>query len=171
MIKRASLTAAVAVFVAVAVLSGCGGPSETTSAGASETTSASPSETTSATQTGAPVEHSTNSTSSDQALDEYVAEAQRQVRSSFGSFNGAYSKIRIKAVHPNGIKYLYVFSKSVDPSRAAEQLDTMAPTLRTMFKTVIAPALQAQGFAHPTATFAYFNPDGSRLWARTFSLS
>jgi hypothetical protein len=167
-----------AVFIAVAVLSGCAGPSETTSAGPSgttsagpsETTSARPSETTSATPTGAPVGDSTKGTSSDQALDEFVAEAQRQMKSSFGSFNGAYSKVRIKPVHPNGIKYVYVFAKPVDPSQAAEHLDTMAPTLRTMFKTVIAPALQAQGFAHPAATFAYFNPDGSRLWARTFTL-
>jgi hypothetical protein len=92
------------------------------------------------------------------------------MKSAFGSYNGVYSKVRIKAVHPNGIKYVYVFSKSVDSSQAAGYFDALVPTLRTMFKTVLAPALRSQGFAHPTATFAYFNPDGSRVWARTFTL-
>ena len=110
------------------------------------------------------------STATDAELDAYVAAAEKALRQMFGdSFKKIYSELNIVPVYPNGIEYDYTFRAAVDPALALPQLDTQAPTLRTQARTVVVPEMERLGFADPTVTYTYRNPDGSVVWTRTFS--
>jgi hypothetical protein len=110
------------------------------------------------------------STASHAELDAYVAAAETALRQMFGdSFKKIYSEMDIVPVHPNGIEYDYTFRAAVDPALALPQLDNQAPTLRTQARTVVVPEMERLGFADPTVTYTYRNPDGSVVWTRTFS--
>ena len=58
---------------------------------------------------------------------------------------------------------------ALDPALAKPQLDKQAPTLRTQARTVVFPEMESLGFASPSVTYTYRNPDGSVVWTRTFS--
>ncbi|MGF9762171.1 hypothetical protein AAII07_44040 [Microvirga sp. 0TCS3.31] len=110
------------------------------------------------------------STATDAELDAYVDAAEKALRQMFGdSFKKIYSELNIVPVYPNGIEYDYTFRAAVDPAVALVQLDTQAPTLRTQTRTVVVPEMERLGFADPTVTYTYRNPDGSVVWTRTFS--
>ena len=110
------------------------------------------------------------STATNAELDAYVAAAEKALRQMFGdSFKKIYSELNIVPVYPNGIEYDYTFRVAVDPALAPARLDTQAPTLRTQARTVVVPEMERMGFADPTVTYTYRNPDGSVVWTRTFS--
>lgn len=113
---------------------------------------------------------SARSTATNADLDAYVASAEKALREMFGgTFRKIYSEIDIVPVYPNGIEYDYTFRAAVDPALAGPQLDRQAPTLRTQARTVVVPEMESMGFASPTVTYTYRNPDGSVVWTRTFS--
>jgi hypothetical protein len=113
---------------------------------------------------------SARSTATNADLDAYVASAEKALREMFGgTFRKIYSEIDIVPVYPNGIEYDYTFRAAVDPALAGPQLDRQAPTLRTQARTVVVPEMESMGFASPTVTYTYRNPDGAVVWTRTFS--
>ncbi|TGN63648.1 hypothetical protein EXE59_06550 [Nocardioides eburneiflavus] len=113
---------------------------------------------------------SARSTATNADLDAYVASAEKALREMFGgTFRKIYSEIDIVPVYPNGIAYDYTFRAAVDPALARPQLDRQAPTLRTQARTVVVPEMERMGFASPTVTYTYRNPDGSVVWTRRFS--
>lgn len=80
-----------------------------------------------------------------------------------------YSSIRIRPVYPSGIEYVYSFKSAVRASRGAKYLDSQVPVLKAIFRTQVGPELRRLGFVHPSATWTYVNPDGSRVWTHTMS--
>jgi hypothetical protein len=157
MVRRFSLAAAGAVCAVSVLVSGCGGTSGTSSDAA---------------QSGSASTPSGSSTGSvpKAVLDAYVAKAKQGMKAAFGgSFKKIYSSIDIQPVYPDGIKYVYVFKNTVDPTLGAKYIDHTAPVLKTTFRTQVAPEMRKLGIAHPTVTWRYVNPDGSLVWTRTFS--
>jgi hypothetical protein len=103
-------------------------------------------------------------------LDAYVAAGEEYLDEMFGgSFEKLYSEIDLVPVYPNGIEYDYTFRTAVDPAGAKTQLDAQAPTLRTQARTMVIPEMERMGFAEPSVTYTYRNPDGSVVWTRSFS--
>jgi hypothetical protein len=103
-------------------------------------------------------------------LDSYVASANRGLKAAFGSsLKKVYSSIDIQPVYPDGIRYVYVFKNTVDPTVGAKYIDHTVPVLKSTFSTQVAPEMKKLGIAHPTVTWRYVNPDGSVVWTRTFS--
>lgn len=145
--------------MASVMLSGCGG-------GTSEANSQT-------TQAGAPASQADPSGTqapSNTDLDAYVAAAQRGMKSAVGvSIKKLYSSMRIEPVYPNGIKYVYVFKNQIDVSQGRKYLETQMPVFKATFRTQVAPEMKRLGFAHPSATWTYMNPDGSLIWTRTMS--
>lgn len=110
------------------------------------------------------------STATNADLDAYVAAGEKALDEMFGdAFEKIYSEIDIVPVYPNGIAYDYTFRVAVDPAAAAPQMDAQEATLRTQARTVVIPEMKRQGFANPTVTYTYRNPDGSVVWSRTVS--
>lgn len=103
-------------------------------------------------------------------LDAYVAAGEKYLDEMFGgSFEKLYSEIDVVPVYPNGVEYDYTFRTAVDPAGAKTHLDGQAPTLRTQARTVVIPEMERMGFAGPSVTYTYRNPDGSVVWTRSFS--
>ena len=158
MIRRFSLAAAAAVCAMSVLLSGCGSGSSGTSSDNAQSGSSSA-------QSG-----SSKGSVPKAVLDAYVANAKQGMKAAFGgSFKKVYSSIDIQPVYPDGIKYVYVFKNTVDPTVGAKYIDHTVPVLKTTFRTQVAPEMKKLGIAHPTVTWRYVNPDGSLVWTRTFS--
>ncbi|WP_370614014.1 hypothetical protein [Mumia sp. Pv 4-285] len=166
MFTRTSVAATVGGFVAAILLSGCGSATDATTQ---------PDERPDDPSASATAEKVEGDDSSDglsrSEVDAFAAAAQRQIDSQFGSFNGMYSEIRIEPIYPNGIEYVYVYSKLLDADRVEEQLDTSVAVLQASFDTQVAPEMKRAGFTSPTATWTYLNSDESVIWTRTFSES
>lgn len=101
-------------------------------------------------------------------LRELATQAEVSVRRSYGNFGGAYSEVDVRPAPPSGLKFVYVFSHSVDPSTAAVSIAQALPTMRTAFRTLVAPQMESAGIAYPQVTYLYLNPDKSPVWSRTF---
>lgn len=102
-------------------------------------------------------------------LDDFVAEVDAGVEDALGPMADAYSDVRVEAVPPSGIEYIYVFAEEVDPDEATAQFDSSASMLETTFENQVAPSMEQAGIDSPSATWTYQNPDGSEIWSRTFS--
>lgn len=102
-------------------------------------------------------------------LDDFVAEVDASVEDALGPMADAYSDVRVEAVPPSGIEYIYVFAEEVDPDEATAQFDSSASMLETTFENQVAPSMEQAGIDSPSATWTYQNPDGSEIWSRTFS--
>jgi hypothetical protein len=153
------MSAAALACATALLLSGCGGGTSAASSGTPEA--------------GASTGHADASGTkapSKADLDAYVATVQRGMKSSIGSsVKKVYSSIRTEPVYPSGIKYVYVFKNQVDVSKGAQYLDTQLPLLKAAFRTQVAPEMKRVGFAHPSATWTYVNPDGTLIWTHTVS--
>lgn len=103
------------------------------------------------------------------ALDDFVAEVDASVEDALGPMADSYSDVRVEAVPPSGIEYIYVFAEEVDPDEATAQFDSSASMLETTFENQVAPSMEQAGIESPSATWTYQNPDGSEIWSRTFS--
>jgi hypothetical protein len=102
-------------------------------------------------------------------LDEYVAQSQKQLDTQLAdAFKNLYSDISIRPSYPSGVEIVYVFKQAVSPSVATDSLNQSAPILRKTFTTLMAPEMKTLGFAHPSATWTYRNPDGSLVWTITY---
>ena len=162
------LIVAAGAVTCAALLAGCQGgdrpearssPSETPT----PTVSDSPSETT------ATSDQDSGGGSSKADLDAFVAQGRQALKSMMTEqMRSTFSSIKITPDYPSGVTYVYVFRKAVDPDGAAKQLDSSAATLKGIFTRTVGPALEAQGFANPSATWTYENPDGSVVWSRTY---
>jgi hypothetical protein len=153
--ERCSLNVAAAVVITAAGLSGCaGGTSEVVSDGPKAGSGH-------ATQTGS----AASNRRSKADLDAYVSAAQRSMRPMLpANFKKIFSSIRVKPVYPDGIEYAYVYRAPVDASQTARYLDTQLPLLKAVFRTQIAPEMKRYGWANPSATWTYSNPDGALVW-------
>ena len=90
------------------------------------------------------------------------------MKSSLGaSIKNVYSSIRVEPVYSSGINYVYVFRNRVGVSNGIKYLDSQVPLLKAAFRTQVAPEMKRLGFAHPSATWTYVNPDGSLVWTHT----
>jgi hypothetical protein len=157
MVRKLSSAAAAAVCAVSLLLSGCGG----TSGARSDTGGSGPSSAQSGSSAGSVPKA---------VLDAYVSNAKQHMKSAFGgSFKKIYSSIDIQPVYPDGIKYVYVFKNTVDPTVGAKYLDKSVPVLKATFRTQVAPEMKRLGIAHPSVTWRYVDPDGSLVWTRTFS--
>lgn len=178
MSRRSSWAATCVVAVAAVALSGCGGgsseePGTTASAGSATqvstpaTQTSAPDAATSAAATKTPADDETPAKAK---LDAYVADGRRQVKAAMSdAMRQTYSDVRVEPVYPSGVEFVYVFRKQVDAAVASGQLEKSAPVLDATFDTQIAPEMKAEGLEHPSATWTYLNPDGSRVWRHTAS--
>ena len=170
--RRARLLGAAGACLSVVLLAGCnGGNGDDEPQALPTTTASSPSESDSPTEALSPTEATDDGSSPSKAdLDAFVAQGRQALKSMMSdSMRQTYSSIKIKPDYPSGITYVYVFRKAVDPGTAKSQLDKSASILEETFKKSVGPALESQGFAEPTVTWTYQNPDGTVVWSKTFS--
>ena len=163
------LIVAAGAVICTALLAGCqGGDNEPD---AQARTSNTPSATASETPTPTPetTDESTGGGTSKADLDAFVAQGRQALKSMMTKeMSKTFSSIKIKPDYPSGITYVYVFRQAVDPDTAAKQLDASAAMLKGTFTQTVGPALESQGFADPTATWTYANPDGTVVWTKTY---
>lgn len=106
------------------------------------------------------------------ALDTYVAASQAQIPAIMEESGTTYSEIRISAVQPGTVEYAYVFTESVDPEAGAAYFDENLATLQDVCDAALFPEMAGFGITiDPIVRYAYFNADGSQIWAHDFSPS
>ena len=107
-----------------------------------------------------------------EALDTYVANSQAQIPAIMDEFGTTYSEIRISAVQPDMVEYAYVFTDSLDPEAAVVYFDENVATLQDACDTQLFPEMASAGITiDPKVRYAYYNADGSLIWAHDFSPS
>lgn len=169
--RRMRLIVAAGAVTCTALLAGCQGgnnePEAQTSS--SETPTPTVSDSPTPTSTSETTDESTGGGSSKADLDAFVAQGRQALKSMMTKeMSKTFSSIKIKPDYPSGITYVYVFRKAVDPDTAAKQLDSSAAMLKGTFTQTVGPALESQGFANPSATWTYANPDGTVIWSKTY---
>lgn len=175
MIRHISLGAAAGVVTVLMTLSACGSSGTSAAADGRKLHTISqikpaPTKTPSHGRHPSPKSKIDNS-ANDATLKELATQAEVAVRRSYGEFGGAYTEVDVRPAPPSGLKVVYVFSHSVDPSTAAVSIAQALPTMRTVFRTLIAPQMESAGIAYPRVTYLYLNPDRSPVWSRTFRTS
>ena len=154
---RSSLRLVAAAIASAVVLAGCG---SRTSGSVSEASGDNP--------PSSPSASADNTPTPKVGLDAYVAAVQHGMKSQLSpALKKLYSSIRVEPVRPSGIRYVYVFKQPVDPQAGAQQLKTQAPLLDAAFTTQVGPEMKRLGFANPSATWTYLNPDGTQIWTHT----
>jgi hypothetical protein len=165
------LIVAAGAVTCTALLAGCQGGNDQPDAQASTSDTPSPtaSDTLTPTPTPEATDDSTGGGSSKADLDAFVAQGRQALKSMMTKeMTKTFSSIKIEPDYPSGITYVYVFRNAVDPDAAAKQLKSSATMLKGTFTQTVGPALESQGFANPSATWTYENPDGTVLWSKTY---
>jgi hypothetical protein len=168
-IRRMRLTAAAGAVACTVLLAGCQGGNNEPDAQASTSDTPSPTASDTPTPTPEATDESSGGGSSKADLDAFVAQGRQALKSMMTKeMTKTFSSIKIEPDYPSGITYVYVFRNAVDPDTAAKQLESSAAMLKGTFTQTVGPALESQGFANPSATWTYENPDGSVLWSKTY---
>ena len=101
-------------------------------------------------------------------LDAVAAQTQVAMESLLNNgLDAFYSSVRVQPDYPSGFIFTFVLRQKV-PAGAVSQIEAQAAQFQSNFSSTLAPALASKGFANPTATFTFKNPDGSVVWTRTF---
>lgn len=108
----------------------------------------------------------------DAALDAYAALEQEQIPMLIEASGGMFSDIEITAKYPNEMVYIYTYAEELPADLAAEYFDTMVDTLQLIGDEQLFPLMEQTGVTGiKKATYIYLNPDGTELWAHTFTSS
>jgi hypothetical protein len=161
--RAASLTAACVIAL---TLGGCSTPTEQAAPTAQTTTQGT---TPSTTASASPTPTADASTTDAAALTAFVAAVQDQVPALEKSFGKTYRKITITADPPTTMVYTYTFGKKVDRSLAKSAFDKQAKSLQDVCDKQVFPSMKLAGVSAPKARYVFLNPDGSKIWSRTFA--
>jgi hypothetical protein len=69
--------------------------------------------------------------------------------------------------YPRTAQFRYRFAKQLNAARILTELKKQAPSLKSLCKTALFPAMERRGVKHPEIRFVYVNADRSPLWSYT----
>lgn len=102
------------------------------------------------------------------ALDAYVAAGRTKIPQLMKLFDGAYSRIDIKAGYPGTVRYRYVYAKQVDPDAVSAALKKQVSTLKSACDTALFPDMRRSGITtRPRVSYEYYSADGATLLSYT----
>lgn len=108
---------------------------------------------------------------SSEALDEYVAAERASLETM--EWRDTYSEVGVRGIAPSTVEYSYTYLEPIpDTAAAAEYFDSMVDGMQDLCDTQVFPAMARYGIPGPqSATYAYYNADGSLIWSHTFTSS